>query len=89
MTKMKSHRGLLKRIKITGTGKVKIMRAGGRHLRSHRSQKLQSSYRTPSFVSKPDIVRIQPGLLQKVRSIAAVNEMKRQRATEAQEEKKD
>lgn len=34
MPKQKSHKGLLKRIKITGTGKVKHKRRGTSHLNS-------------------------------------------------------
>lgn len=35
MGKLKSHKGLLKRIRITGTGKVKFKRAFSSHLNSH------------------------------------------------------
>lgn len=35
--KMKTHKGLLKRIKITGTGKVKHKRRGTSHLNSKAS----------------------------------------------------
>lgn len=89
MSKQKSHRGTLKRIKITGTGKVKMMRAGGRHLRSHRSKTLQNSFRKPAFLSAPDVVRLQPGLLTKIRSVSAVEEERRQREAEMKGEKKD
>jgi large subunit ribosomal protein L35 len=39
MPKLKSHKGLLKRFKVTGTGKVKRRRSGGAHLMSSKSAK--------------------------------------------------
>mgnify|MGYP001244037543 CR=1 FL=1 len=58
MSKMKSHKGLLKRVRITAKGKVKISRAFGGHLRSHKSGKLMRSYREPNFVGSADIKRV-------------------------------
>lgn len=47
MPKTKSHKGLLKRVKITGKGRVKRRRAFSGHLMSHKSgttcQKLRGS----------------------------------------------
>lgn len=37
MPKMKSHKGLLKRVKVTARGKVKFKHAGGSHLRSNKN----------------------------------------------------
>jgi large subunit ribosomal protein L35 len=39
MPKMKAHKGLLKRFKVTGTGKVKRRRSYGTHLMSTKSSK--------------------------------------------------
>jgi large subunit ribosomal protein L35 len=39
MPKQKTHKGLSKRVKITGTGKVKHRRAGGSHLMSGKDAK--------------------------------------------------
>ena len=69
MSKLKSHKGLLKRIRVTAKGKVKVRRAFGGHLRSHKSGKLMRSYSEPNFVGRADIkriaamlnVRVQPG----------------------------
>ena len=47
MPKNKPNKGLLKRIRITKSGKVKFRRAFGRHLKSHKSGKLLRSYRSP------------------------------------------
>jgi large subunit ribosomal protein L35 len=41
--KLKTHRGLAKRVKITGKGKVKAMRAGNRHLLTAKSAKRKRS----------------------------------------------
>ena len=37
MPKMKTHKGLSKRVKVTGTGKVKRKRCNGSHLLSNKS----------------------------------------------------
>jgi len=37
MPKSKPHKGLLKRIRLTKTGKVHHRKAGSKHLRSHKS----------------------------------------------------
>ena len=58
MSKLKSHKGLLKRIRITAKGKVKVRRAFGGHLRSHKSGKLMRSYRESNYVGQADIKRI-------------------------------
>ena len=39
MPKMKAHKGLLKRFKVTGTGKVMRQRSFGTHLMSSKSSK--------------------------------------------------
>ena len=58
MPKNKPNKGLLKRIRMTKTGKVKMGRASGRHLRSHKSGELQRSYRDANYASKCDLKRI-------------------------------
>ena len=58
MSKLKSHKGLLKRVRVTAKGKVKVRRAFGGHLRSHKSGKLMRSYSEPNFVGRADIKRI-------------------------------
>ena len=62
MSKMKPNKGLLKRIRVTKSGKVKFGRAFGRHLRSGKSGQLISSYRKPAFAKACDAKRIQPML---------------------------
>ena len=45
MPKNKPNKGLLKRIRITKSGKIKFRRAFGRHLRSHKNGKTMRGYR--------------------------------------------
>lgn len=51
----KPHKGLLKRIRLTKSGKVKVRRAHGRHLRSHKSGELLRSYRKPSYLADVEL----------------------------------
>ena len=51
----KPHKGLLKRIRITKSGKVKLRRAHGRHLRSHKTGDLLRSYRKPSYLADVEL----------------------------------
>ena len=45
MPKMKSHKGMAKRVKITGTGKVVMKRAGERHLLTTKNAKRKRSFK--------------------------------------------
>lgn len=58
MPKNKPNKGLLKRIRLTKSGKVKMGRAYGRHLRSHKSASLLRSYRKPKYASASDARRV-------------------------------
>ncbi len=58
MPKNKSHKGLLKRVRVSKTGKVKLQRACGRHLRSHKSAQKTRGYRLPKYASGPDMRRL-------------------------------
>ena len=58
MPKNKPNKGLLKRIRMTKTGKVKVGRASGRHLRSHKSGELIRSYRDSNYANGSDLKRI-------------------------------
>ncbi|MHC4429520.1 MAG: 50S ribosomal protein L35 [Planctomycetota bacterium] len=58
MPKNKSHKGTLKRVRITATGKIKMQRAFGRHLRSHKSGSLIRKYRLPAYAQGPDEQRL-------------------------------
>ena len=54
MPKNKPNKGLLKRIRLTKSGKVKFTRAFGRHKRSHKSGNLLRSYHRPAFAHAAD-----------------------------------
>jgi large subunit ribosomal protein L35 len=81
MPKNKPNKGLLKRIRFTKSGKVKRMRACGRHLRSHKSGKLLRSYRKPEYVKSADAKRM--GALLHMRISTAPAEKREPEATDA------
>jgi large subunit ribosomal protein L35 len=58
MPKQKSHKGLLKRVRVTKSGQIKIRRAHGRHLRSHKTADLQRSYRKARYASPTELKRL-------------------------------
>jgi large subunit ribosomal protein L35 len=60
MPKNKPNKGLLKRIRITKSGKVKLTRACGRHLRSHKSSKQLRGYRKANYAVPAEVKRIRP-----------------------------
>lgn len=59
MPKLKSHKGLLKRVRITGRGKVKWRRAFAGHLMSHKSADKRRKLRQVRCAKSGDIVRLQ------------------------------
>jgi len=58
MPKMKTHRGAAKRIKKTGTGKLKRMRAFKSHILTKMTRKRKRRLRKADLVSKGDAKRI-------------------------------
>jgi large subunit ribosomal protein L35 len=58
MPKMKSHRGAAKRLKKTGTGKLKRMRAYKSHILTKKTRKRKRRLRKPDLVSKGDAKRL-------------------------------
>lgn len=64
MPKMKSKSSLKKRIKITGTGKVKHMKmfVGCKHIRSSKSPKQVRSYRKDAVISPTDLKRLKKAI---------------------------
>ena len=51
MPKMKTHKGAKKRFKVTGTGKVKRMRAFKSHILTKKGPKRKRRLRRPDLVS--------------------------------------
>lgn len=58
MPKMKSHSGLAKRVKKTGSGKLKRSHAYTSHLAPKKSTKQKRHLRKSSLISKGDYKRI-------------------------------
>jgi len=59
MPKMKSHKGLLKRVRVTSKGKVKYKKSFTGHLMSHKSGDDCRRLRKDSYVKKADIGRLE------------------------------
>lgn len=58
MPKLKTHKGLAKRIKVTASGKVKFKKAFSGHLMSHKSGKKCRHLQLKSLASKADLGRL-------------------------------
>ena len=59
MPKMKNHKGLLKRVRVTGRGKVKYNRSGKGHLLSHKSGKKRRHLRGTDVMKRGDMDRLE------------------------------
>jgi large subunit ribosomal protein L35 len=64
MPKMKSHKGARKRFKITGSGKVKRMRAFKSHILTKKSSKRKRRLRQSTIIQTPGEVKHIKRLLQ-------------------------
>jgi len=51
MPKMKTHRGAVKRFKVTGSGKVKRFKANKSHILTKKSAKRKRRLRRPGLIS--------------------------------------
>ncbi len=58
MPKMKTHKATVKRIKVTGTGKLMHKKCGGAHLKSKMSSKAKRRVRRYVAVAKVDCPRL-------------------------------
>lgn len=58
MPKMKTHRGLAKRVKMTGTGKLKRSHSFTSHILTKKTPKRKRNLRKATLVSKGDMKRI-------------------------------
>jgi len=56
--KMKSHRGAMKRFKLTGSGKVKRRKAYKSHILTKKSAKRKRGLRMATLLSSADLKRI-------------------------------
>jgi large subunit ribosomal protein L35 len=58
MPKMKTHRGAAKRLKATGTGRLKRHKANKSHILTKKTQKRKRRLRKADLVSKNDHKRV-------------------------------
>ncbi|MBI4354819.1 MAG: 50S ribosomal protein L35 [Candidatus Omnitrophica bacterium] len=58
MPKMKTNKGVAKRIKITGTGKLMYRKAGKRHLMGSKSSKRTRHMRRPGIIAGVEAQRL-------------------------------
>lgn len=87
MPKIKSHKSLLKRIRVTKTGKVKFRSPNSRHLKSNKSGTSVQSYRRPQFARRGMIGRLELLLGRPLRSQEQATADKAKAAAEAAEAK--
>lgn len=67
MPKNKSHKGLLKRVRVTKTGKVKHRSANHKHLRSGKGGKRLRQLRKDPMMSNADAKRLEKLLFRRLR----------------------
>ncbi len=67
MPKMKSSRTLMKRIKVTGTGKIKHKHAYTGHLAPNKTRKQKLHLRHHALVAESDLKRINQMIYHKAR----------------------
>jgi large subunit ribosomal protein L35 len=59
MPKLKSHKGLLKRVKITAKGKIKFKSSHSGHLRSHKTGQKIRDLRKKKVAKAGDVIRFE------------------------------
>jgi large subunit ribosomal protein L35 len=67
MPKNKQHKGLLKRIRISKTGKVRHVSAYRKHLRSGKGGKRLRQLRKDPYMANPDAKRLEKLLFRRLR----------------------
>jgi large subunit ribosomal protein L35 len=58
MPKMKTHKGTSKRVRVTGTGKLRRQKAGRRHLMEKKSAKYARRLEGTTEIAKNDVGRV-------------------------------
>ena len=58
MSKQKTHKGLAKRVKVTGTGKVRRYRSGASHLMSTKNAKRRRRLASSTLVKGANVAKI-------------------------------
>jgi large subunit ribosomal protein L35 len=67
MPKNKTHKGLLKRIRISKSGKVRHRTAGHKHLRSGKGGKRLRQMRKDPYMASADVKRLEKLLFRRLR----------------------
>ncbi len=67
MPKNKSHKGILKRIRISKSGKIRHRSANHKHLSSRKSAKRLRQLRKDPYMSNPDAKRLEKLLFRRLR----------------------
>jgi large subunit ribosomal protein L35 len=67
MPKNKNHKGLLKRIRISKSGKIRHRTANRKHLRSGKGGKKLRQYRNDPYMSSADAKRLEKLLFRRIR----------------------
>jgi len=67
MPKNKSHKGTLKRVRISKSGKVRHRSAYHKHLSSHKSGKRLRQLRQDRYMANPDAKRLEKLLFRRLR----------------------
>ncbi|MBL0926049.1 MAG: 50S ribosomal protein L35 [Phycisphaerales bacterium] len=67
MPKIKTHKGMMKRIRISKTGLVRHNKAGRKHLRSSKSPKRLRRLRKSSVMSTAEVKRISRMVMVRIR----------------------
>lgn len=62
MTKFKSRKAVVRRVKVTGTGKILRGRSFGRHLKANKTKKQNRIYKRPIEVNKTLEKKLQKAL---------------------------
>ena len=60
MPKLKTNKGVKRRFKVTGTGKLVAFRAGRRHLLSKKRSKSKRQMRRPRLLAKLEADKLRP-----------------------------
>ncbi len=68
MPKHKSHKGLLKRIKITKTGKIRFRAPNSRHIKSNKTGTAIQGFRKPRYARSGDLRALSKMLCRPLRS---------------------
>ena len=73
MPKMKTHKGLKKRVRVTARGKVKHRRAGSGHLLSHKTGKHLRILRQPKLATPGVSRRLLRALCEESKKVTSSN----------------